>query len=410
MQRIIRLAKFRLSDYLSERSVVRHHQYPTRYNLISSVGFIIAAIPLAVLLAPFVALRAALKGSKRVLVLATEGEFGPFVQMMEGLRGEIQCTKTSDLVIVLSRHRHALCDLYAAELGLHVMTGEGLWTLIQQAVLLQPRSWVVVQRRTNKVPLELAIASVCTPKILIDMRRELLRRIGVDEENLVLMALNVLSYEEVNNPQYMAKGLSLESVGEELVPVVDYLANHGIPTVLVGSPDTGRSKIPRDIPRLSEFGRLGGLEEVALASTCRYFWTDNVGAWWLVAPFKKPVLFTNFARFYALKGQVPIGSLCLPTRYETLDGRRLPFRNMLKAGSSPYKAASRGELRMLRNTPDEIIDAHQEMLGRLNGTWSESNETRSLSSRFTTIMSEFPAFEPWVIPAGFLAKHPYLLE
>jgi hypothetical protein len=65
---------------------------------------------------------------------------------------------------------------------------------------------------------------------------------------------------------------------------------------------------------------------------------------------------------------------------------------------------------MVRNSPDEIIDAHREMIGRLNGSWSEHNEASTLAGRYAAIMSEFPKYEPWRIPTGFLAKYPYLLD
>ena len=402
--------KTKLSGYLSERSVIRHHQYPTRANTLKSIAYMVAAVPLAVLLLPYVMLRAALKGSWKIHVLATEGEFGPFVQLMEVLRSESRPPVRNDLVMVLSRRRHALCDVYESELGWRVMTGKGPRIFLQQAILLQPQPVIAARRLTDRVEQKLSALSVPVPESLVDIRRGLLRRIGTDEGQLVLMALNVRRYDEENNPQYLAKELALESVGEELVPVVDYFKNHNIPLMMVGSDDFGRSKIPRDFPRLSQYGRLGGPEEVALASACRYFWTDNVGAWWLAAPFKRPVLFTNFARFKIRYGQVPAGTMCLPTRYETLDGTRLTFRDILTARSSPYKAASRGELRMVRNSPDEIIDAHQEMIGRLDGSWSEPDEASTLAGRYAAIMSEFPKYEPWRIPTRFLAKHPYLLD
>lgn len=405
-----RAVRTRLSAYLSERSVARHHQYPTRANTLKSAAYMIAAMPLAVLLSPLVAARAAFKGPWRIDLLATEGEFGRFVQLMEVLRGESHPPTKNDLVMVLSRRRHALCDLYESELGWQVMTGAGAWMFVQQAILLQPRSFIAVRRLTDRVEPKFSTSSIRVSENLVNLRRNLLRRIGTHEDEPVLMALHVRRYEEENNPQYMAKELSLESMGDELAPVVDFLRSQKVPLLMVGSADTGRSKIPRELLRLSEFGRLGGPEEVALASTCRYFWTDNVGAWWLAAPFKRPVLFTNFARFKIRNGQVPAGTLCLPTRYETLDGKRLTFRDILSARSSPYKAASRGELRMVRNSPDEIIDAHREMIGRLNGSWSEHNEASTLAGRYAAIMSEFPKYEPWRIPTGFLAKYPYLLD
>jgi hypothetical protein len=65
---------------------------------------------------------------------------------------------------------------------------------------------------------------------------------------------------------------------------------------------------------------------------------------------------------------------------------------------------------MVRNSPDEIIDAHQEMTGRLDGSWSEPDEASTLAGRYAAIMLEFPQYEPWRIPTRFLAKYPYLLD
>lgn len=406
----IRKVKAALSSYLSERSVVRHHQYPTRANTVKSVGYLIVSLPLAFLILPLAVVRAIVKGSCRVHVLATEGEFGPFVQLMEVLRSESERLTTNDLVVVLSRRRHALCDLYESELGLRVLAGNSFRIFVQQAILLQPSPLIRLRRLTDRVHKKLPVASVRIPDNLGQLRKNLLHHVGAEEGKLVLLAVNVRRYDEENNPQYLAKELALESIGEELAPAIDYLGVRRIPLLMVGSHDTGRANIPRDFPRLIHFGRLGGPEEVALASTCRYFWNDNVGAWWLAAPFKRPVLFTNFARFKIRSGQVPPGTLCLPTRYQRHDGTPLSLRDILKSTSSPYKAASRGDIQLVRNSPDEIIEAHREMLGRLDGSWSETDESRALQKRYEDVMSDFPMYEPWRIPTVFLSRHPYLLN
>ena len=370
----------------------------------------VAALPLACLLFPLVRTRAAIRGPRSIHILATEGEFGPFVHLLEYLRKELPSLTKNDLVMVLSRRRHAFCALYESELGIPIMTGHKFWIFVQQAILLQTSRSVVVRRLTNAAEGTLPTTPVRITQELLAEKNEILARLKIKEHQMVLMSVNVRSYDVENNPQYLSKELALESIGSELAPALDFLESRHIPVMLVGSRDSGRSTIPRDIPRLDALGKLGGPEEVALASICRYFWTDNVGAWWLTAPFKRPVLFTNFARFKIRRGLVSPGSLFLPTRYERHDGTRVTFRDILGQKSSPYKAASRGELRIIRNSPDEIVEAHEEMLARLDGSWSETDESESLLSCYTQLMAEFPAFEPWRIPTAFLAKHPYLLD
>jgi putative glycosyltransferase (TIGR04372 family) len=172
---------------------------------------------------------------------------------------------------------------------------------------------------------------------------------------------------------------------------------------MLGSPDVGRSHVPRNLPRLSEFGSLGGPHEVALASGCEYFWTDNVGAWWLALPFNRPVLYTNDAR--------PLGIGKFVTyyvQYRTLDGDLLTWRQLLYReiveGRAPMKDAGRGELVMVKNSPEEIVAVHQEMIERVAGTYREDAQTRELRAKFDAVYEEFGRTPPQV--AGtFLRMH-----
>ena len=406
----IRKVKTALSNYLSERSVVRHYQYPTRANTVKSVGYLIVSLPLALLILPLAVVRAIVKGSWRIHVLATEGEFGPFVKLMEVLRSESEYRSANDLVVVLSRRRHALCDLYESELGLRVLAGNSFRIFVQQAILLQPPPLIRVRRLTERVSPKLSTNRIRLTDEHLKQRHKLFCKIGVEEWKLVVMAVYVREYEEENNPQYLEKMLPLISIGNELAPAVDFLEQNGVQLLMVGSTDSGLSKIPRTFARLSEYGQLGGQEEVLFTSACRYFWTDNVGAWWLAVPFQRPVLQTNYARLKSRRMGFPAGSLCLPTLYQKPDGTHLTLREVLTAKTAPYKAASRGDLRLIRNSPAEIINAHQEMLGRLDGSWLETDDEKLLALRSDEIMKEFPDLEQIKIATSFLTKHPSFLD
>jgi hypothetical protein len=83
---------------------------------------------------------------------------------------------------------------------------------------------------------------------------------------------------------------------------------------------------------------------------------------------------------------------------------------MIISGKAPYKAAVRGELRLIRNSPREVMDGNREMLARIDGTWRESAQARSIRKRMEQIWHDFPSLEVPSISESFLLNHPYLLD
>jgi putative glycosyltransferase (TIGR04372 family) len=180
----------------------------------------------------------------------------------------------------------------------------------------------------------------------------------------------------------------------------------------LGGRDTERSRIPREIPRLEDFGKLGGAHEIALANLCTYFWSDEDGGFWTSFPFRKPVLFTNLARLNLNSSSVPEVFVCVPTRYRTPDGVNLTFNEVLSHlsnGIQPWKLAVRGQLQLIRNTPDELMDANREMIARLESTWQVTPEIRILRQRLEHIWEAFPQFHRPEISDTYLLKNQDLL-
>lgn len=408
--RVFKTLTSRLSRGLSRRSVVRRHQYPSRANSWYAVKVLLVSIPLAFVLLPLLGIRRVRCRKLRIFVLATEGEFGPFVYLMEHLRGSPDFSDTTSLVMVLGRRRHALCDLYETSLGSRVVAGNGLWFILQQALLLQP-SWCVEMRRLTYMDVGRFVLPPITPSSAMTERAPvLLSCLKETPDNYVAFAVHTLQYDAEHNPQYQAKESSLESVGHELVDAVRFLKTLGMGVVLLGSKDTARSHIPEVFARLTDFSRLGGLDEVVLAAHCRYFWSDCVGAWLLSAPFGKPVLMTNEARIRTRVSSFPQDHLVVPVRYRDSSGRDLTYREMFGSQSSLYKAASRGEIQLIRNSPSELVDAHAEMIARLKGTWTETDEMRTLRKRFESVNAEFPNNAKVNVASTFLQAHPHLLD
>lgn len=403
-------AREALSRSLSSRSVLRHHKQPTRKNTLKSVAFLLLSAPLAVPVFLVLLLRRIFIADPISLtVLATDGEFGPFMNMMEFMRGEAR--KPSEILFVLARTKHrTLGDIYRREISRPILWSNGVFGLLQQALLIQPRYLVVVRRLTPVVTNRMPTHPVAVSSELEELRTRLLTQLKCTSPQIVAMAVHTIQYDKQANPRYASNEASRESIGGELAGAVDYLASRNIDVILLGATDSGVSRIPRNIPRLSEFGQHGGPEEVAIASGCTYFWTDDVGAWWLPVPFGRPVLFTNFSRILIRRGVQPRGHLVVPCLYETPDGRMLTIEELLATRSPTYKAASRGELRLIRNSPQELLEAHREMIGRLDGTWIEDDEGRELRTRLEKIFSRYEEWHPLNISSYFLKQHSYLLD
>jgi len=397
----------RVSFMLSKRSVIRHHQYPTRSNTFISLAYIVVISPIALVWAFPLSIRAAFAGPMRVRVLATEGEFGPLVHLLEVLREKSSMGDHCDVVLVLSRYRHlTLGDIYRNELQTKLLWGGRLSGVVQQILLLQSSRLVSVERFEYSLIHQLPDTPLEVPPRLIALREKTLFELECSAKRLVTFALHTLKYDEERNPQYLFKEVSLESVGDELASPIDYLRSMNCEVVLLGSPDTGRSEIPREFPRLHQFGELGGPHEIALASGCEYFWSDfAVGAWWTSAPFRRPVLFTNTPRLRIRKGLLPSMHVVLPAQFQTLGGKTLTLKDVLASKSHPYKAASRGELHLIRNTSGAITAAHQEMLARLDGTWVEDRRAERLQARSREIFLEFKDCQPITFASTFLLQN-----
>lgn len=398
-----------VSRFISERSCIRQTQYPSRMNTVQSISLIILSLPLSLVIAIVLVFRRVARGPYRVLVVDIDSEFGHFVQVMERQRILSLSIPQADLCLVLSRLRfEGLARLYSASFGVPILFGVGVNLLLQQAVLLQPRWLVSTERRSyqrSNLWMNQSRTALELPKHLVELRESVLAKANCIHSHYVAMAVYSMHYDEAHSPAQVAKQRACESVGSELAPAVDVLRELGIGVFLLGSPDTGPSRVPRDLPRLANFDKLGGNVEVALTSGCYYFWSDGIGAHWLAVPFLTPVLITNHARYIFSLGNQYLVHL---TGYESVEGHPVSLRQLLhmelREGRTPYKEASAGRLRLVRNTPDEVICVHQEMLSHLSGEHVETNEVRDIRERFTKIYHEFGLTAPHV-SGEYLQRH-----
>lgn len=374
---------------------------------------IFLAAPVAVLIFTGLVVRRFKFGELKIIALATEGEFGHFVELMEALRAEQDSSGAADVILILSSRTHVgLTALYSEELSSRVVWLGGAKTLLVQALVLQPRYLVAFERRTKRhSKYQMSAKTILPSRALQAMTLRIRENTKCRNSRFVVMAVYTREYEMDKNPEYAEKTIALESIGEDLAGSVDFLLGSGFDVLMLGSEDSGNSHVPRNIPRLKEFGVLGGREEVSLASTCTFFWTDGaVGAWWLSVPFGRPVLFTNQYHLPQTRGTMPRTHLVLPIRYQTELGNDLTLREILASKGKLFKEVQHGRLRRERNSEEEIRLACREMLARVDGTWREDSFGAELQHRAMCIYEKFPQFEPSQIPSTFLTCYPQLLD
>jgi len=267
----------------------------------------------------------------------------------------------------------------------------------------------------NYFTFEMAVEPLAPTRRLLRLRERTLTELGCSQSRYVTMAVFTSTKEEQADPEYASKTFSQETIGAELADSVDFLRATGVDVIMLGFPDSGKAHVPREIPRLSQFGEVGGLHEVALASGCLYFWSDYVGTQWLRKPFERWVLLTNVDKSiagyknYNLPQQELNLWISTLVRYITPGGHLLSLREILSLEKG-YGAEARGELRVIRNSPEDLIAAHREMLSRADGTWVVDDRIGSLQDRLKSIFAEFPELHVLPISPSFLARYPYLLD
>jgi len=406
-----------VSVFLNNRAVLRNALRPTRKNTVVSLLLIAVATPLTLMISVALMFRRVMRRPLRLVILPIGSEFSFVVGFLEHLRGSPPKDREFDAALALSKWRHrTLTALYKREFRCQIIWTDGFWGLVQQALLTQPKFLVEMKRLCWQDVVKnfnLPLGPLRESPNLIDIKFNVLQQLNMTDKEYVAVSVHTRTYDEQRNPHYASKGKKKESSGSGLANAVDLLTSRHFGVIRLGSPDVGEAHIPRDISRLEDFGALGGAHEVALASGCKYFWSDGTGAIWLSYPFHRPVLFTN-QNSIALRVDVmkmwnerDIPHLVLPIRFETLLGSRLTFRDELQ---SPPLFKKREELVWIRNSSEELVDAHKEMLARLDGSWVETTSMREIRSRFENIYVGYPHVIRPFVATTFLMKHTYLLE
>lgn len=349
--------------------------------------------------------------------LRVYGEFAWLVDNLERVRKSREGTSTLGFILVRSSLRHeGLSHLYRVALKCLVMWSSGMSAFCAQVLLLQPRNcfnkFVISPDHVSVY--SMAESTLKPTRRIARVRQETLESIGCKRRKYIAMAVFTSTKEEIADDHYQMKFAQRESVGTGLTESLDFLDARGIDVVMLGYGDTGKARIPRSIPRLVEFGEVGGLHEVALASGCMYFWTDgDDGAQWLRKPFQLPVVASNgdfcWRKSLNIHKSAAKQFLSVPVRYRSQSGHMLTIREIMNI-EDHGKAVASGQISLIRASSKEVVEAHREMIERINNTWIDDDIVLDQRDQLIRIFSEIPTHEPKGISSYFLSQHSYLLD
>ena len=405
-----------LWNILYKRSAVYTIFDPNRRNTVHSLLLLLMAVPFAVVLYPLFVVVSRVIDRIDLYEVRAHGEFAWIVDHLERIRGDRDQKRSPVVVFVRSSIHHVgLGKLYSCELSCPVFWSSARSVFLAQVLLLQPNH--VVKKITiyngNFFKFEMSEDPIRAPRYLTQLRQETIKDLQSNESRFITMAVFTSTLDEQKDPDYEAKFQFRESYGNDFALPIDFLKENGVDTILVGFPDTGKARIPRSIPRLTEFGHVGGHHEVALTSGCLYFWTDGVGAVMLALPFRKPALFTNSPLTWSSTWNWPQATserfICVPPRYQSPSGEFLTIREQVSIGDEG-EAIANGKLTAIRNSPKEILEAHKEMLARIDGTWVQDDKAIYRQERLKGLAYEFPELQFMPISDYFVAQHEYLLD
>jgi putative glycosyltransferase (TIGR04372 family) len=139
--------------------------------------------------------------------------------------------------------------------------------------------------------------------------------------------------------------------------------------------------------------------DVFLAARCDFFIGQNSGITALPMIFRRPMVFVNVFPFGEIGFcQYKEGILIAKKYYSQHHGRFLTFREIFDLGLAHYSIKDPKQkglydtlgLKIVENTPQEILEAALEMHQRLRSTFQQSEEDRQLQSRFLSIIADYP--------------------
>lgn len=153
--------------------------------------------------------------------------------------------------------------------------------------------------------------------------------------------------------------------------------------------------------------------DIYLGAHCRFFIAGSDGLAEIPTTFRRPTVWIDFIPFSTLY-LIATGQLFIPKKLWSLkENRLLTFAEMLNtevAGYGRSEDYQNAGIKIINNSPEEILDVSLEIEERLNGTWQQTQEDQQLQQRFRKIAEGNGRKFFGAIGVGFLRQHKELLE
>jgi putative glycosyltransferase (TIGR04372 family) len=154
--------------------------------------------------------------------------------------------------------------------------------------------------------------------------------------------------------------------------------------------------------------------DIYLGGKCRFYICSATGMSVPSEVFRKPIVFVNWTVLRFAPVYVSNGLIALKKFYLEEEERCMSFSEILNldfGGGDTPQIFAKLNLKLIENTPEEILAVSVEMDERLKGTWETSEEDEVLQSRFWALFGPEKVRSPDLrIGAGFLKDNQELLN
>jgi putative glycosyltransferase (TIGR04372 family) len=174
---------------------------------------------------------------------------------------------------------------------------------------------------------------------------------------------------------------------ESYLSAIDEITSRGGWVIRMGDPST--TPLPA-LPHVIDYAHSpfrSARLDICLSASARFFLGTSSGLFILGTLFGVPTALVNLTPFSA-EAHCP-DDLKIPKKLSTVDGRLLTFHEIMNSPvanfrfSDQYKKAG---IKVLSNSAEEILDLATEMLDRLNGEQTYTEEDEQLQLQFRSLM------------------------
>ena len=224
----------------------------------------------------------------------------------------------------------------------------------------------------------------------IDQAKQDLSRMNIGPEDKYVLVLNrgqrylneMFPNQKWYWPNHEWRNVSIN----DYKPAMKEIVSKGYYVIRVGHLVSDLMNI--DNPKIIEYDHDGfrtDLLDIYLGANCRYLLTSDSGYQAVAWIFRRPVLNISCVSIEYLLHYLPSWLSIFSKYWLKPEKRFMKIPEIIKSGAGGLKSGQEYEkwgIEVIKNTPDEILEAVNEMEGRLDGTWQTTDDDDEIQRRF----------------------------